>query len=64
MDNITIDIKPERVANLLKRMINQKCVAGFTWYEDVGDMPNVYEICEVIKILENMESSSLTIKVD
>lgn len=64
MDDITMDLKPKRVANLLKSMVNQKCVAGFTWYEDIGDMPNLFDICEAIKILENMESISLTITDD
>ena len=64
MNNMTIDFNPKRVANLLKTMVNQKCVAGFTWYEDIGDMPNMFDICKVIEILENMESSSVTITND
>lgn len=42
------------VANLLKSIVNGSCVEGFTWFEDIGEPPNMYETIRAIKILDEM----------
>ena len=56
---ITIDYK--KTANLLKKIVNQSCVDGFRWYEDVGELPNMFDIHNAIKVLEQKESEQIVI---
>ena len=55
---------PKRAANLLKRIVNSYCVDGFTWYENVGEMPTMFDICRAIDILEASEDETLYIVDD
>lgn len=50
--DISFEIEPKRAANLLKAMVNESCEDGFTWFDDIGERPNLYEVLEAIKILE------------
>lgn len=52
---------PKRVANLLKKMVNENCEEGFKWYEDVGEMPTVLDVNYAIELLEKARSQSMTI---
>lgn len=58
---IEIEWKPERVANLLKQMVNSVCEDGFQWYADVGEMPTVFDINHMIKILEKEKTRRLMV---
>lgn len=64
MASINIDIKPQRVANLLKQLINRNCAEGEEWYEDIGEMPTVFDISMAIKLLEAAESGHLKVVDD
>ena len=56
---IKIEFNLQKVANMLKTIVNSICEEGFTWFEDVGDaQPSIMDILEAIKILD-MESSIL-----
>ena len=58
---MTIEFNPKKVANLLKQIVNQSCVDGFLWYPIIGEMPNLFDINEAIKILENAEIKKMEI---
>ena len=58
---MTIEFNPKKVANLLKQIVNQSCVDGFLWYPNIGEMPNLFDINEAIKILENAEIKKMEI---
>ena len=64
MTSMSIDIKPQRVANLLKQLINQNCVEGEEWYEDIGEMPTLFDISMAIKLLESADGASLKVVDD
>ena len=60
---IVLEVDPKRVANMLKRIVNNNCEDGFVWYKDVGsDMPNMFDMSEAIRILENAETETITIE--
>ena len=53
-----------RVANLLKEIVNQNCEDGFLWYQDIGEMPTIFDINYAIGILEKAEPRSLKVVED
>ena len=57
-----IEFNMKRVANLLKSIINQQCEEGFKWYEEVGEMPNLFDIHHAIEILENYKAESMEVR--
>lgn len=58
---MTIEFNPKKAANLLKEIVNQSCEDGFLWYPNIGEMPNLYDINEAIKILEQSEIKTMEI---
>ena len=52
---MTIEFNPKKAANLLKAIVNKSCEDGFLWYQNIGEMPNLFDINEAIKILEQSE---------
>lgn len=62
---MTVKYDPAKVANYLKALINdQFCEDGFKWFEDVGEMPNIFDIMEAIKILAGAEPKSLEVTME
>lgn len=62
--DITIEFRPDRVANLLKTIVNQMCAEGEEWYEDIGEPPSMFDMCRAIKILEEAECGTLKVVDD
>ena len=56
---IEIQFNPGRVANLLKKIVNSQCENGFKWYEDIGEMPTIFDINQAIKMLETQKTDSI-----
>lgn len=50
--DISFEIDPKRTVNLLKTIVNKYCEDEFTWFDDIGESPNLYEVLEAIRILE------------
>lgn len=60
---ITYDMR--HVANYLKKIVNASCEEGFVWFEEVGDMPSLFEILRAIKHLDEIgDEGALTISED
>ena len=54
---IKIEFNLQKVANMLKTIVNSICEEGFTWFEDVGDaQPSIIDLLEAIKTLEFAQS--------
>lgn len=56
-----VDINPGRVANLLKSTLNSFCKENEEWYDDVGEMPTVFDMYRAIEILEEVEPETFTV---
>ena len=60
-----VNVDMRHVANFLKAAINMNCEEGFAWYEDVGDMPSVFEVNEAIRRLDEIgDLGPLTVIVE
>lgn len=64
MKEVKVDIQPKRVANFLKKVVNDSCADTFTWYPEVGEMPTILDITTAIDILEDAEVRDITVKCD
>lgn len=62
--DIVIEFRPDRVANLLKRMVNQACAEGEEWYSDIGEMPTMFDMNRAINILEEADRGELVVRDD
>ena len=54
---IKIDWNLQKVANMLKTIVNGACENDFVWFEDIGDaQPSFIDLLEAIKTLEFAQS--------
>ena len=59
-----IELNCKRVANLLKTMVNNCCEEGFTAYENIGEMPTLFDINHAIEVLDGTETGILEVVED
>ena len=64
MKEIDIEFNCGRVANLLKTIANSFCEEGEKWYEDIGEMPTMFDLYRAIKVLEAEEVGKIKVVDD
>lgn len=60
MKETKIEVSYKRVANFLKKAVNGACSPGNEQFDDIGDMPNTFDLAFAIKKLDAMESEHFT----
>ena len=59
---MTIEFNPQKVANLLKKAVNDTCEEGFKWYDKIGEMPSLFDMTHAIEILEKAEVKRIVVE--